>query len=227
MGLPFEGYFEITMRMPIESLNANPPDKWWLPLAVWLQKNDTYRLAYWLEIDFFELNQLGHSTPQQGWNWHLTAVHDWTCAPDCGGYGGAVDPEGPVLPPPLPPSQCLNGAGDCGDAYWDGRPQDFTIYHKFGFLVTSDEKSAISMCLYIDDVLQRCGRGYAGTRPSTQYHQMHNDFVIWLGSWTMPPGNQLDLYIKSMRVFECDAYSSTTCPSPVICPTGSCFDGPH
>jgi hypothetical protein len=220
LGLPFQGYFELTWRAPASTLNAVPSGQGWMPIAFWLRKDDQYSATSWIETDFFEIST-GRSSPSSGWPWHLTAMRDWTCAPGC---SGIVTPGGGWRQAPVPAPAC---GSDCGDADWDEVPMDFTVYHKYGFLVTSDESTALAMCLYVDDQLRRCQKGSAGSNPALQYKQMHNFITIWLGPQvgSIASGVELDMYLQSIRVFECNDYASSTCPTPVYCPTGACYDG--
>src|SRR5262249_18519196 len=87
-------------------------------------------------------------------------------------------------------------------------------------LVTSDEKTNFAKCFYIDDALIGCQRltPSTGAAYRTDRGQNLNYVAIWVGNNGGDAGpdyesiNPIDIYIKSMRVWECSSYATPNWP---------------
>jgi len=183
--LPQEMYTEITFRMPKASLNQGQLGRD-IPFA-WWQMGAAGGIPQGVEIDYIEINS--DSNGGRGWN-NSTGMREWGCD-DCG------SPHPEIV-----------------------THTDYTQYHKFGVLVTSDEKTNFAKCLFTDDVLQGCQTISAGTAIAyrTDRSKFPNYVVVWVGNNggnagpDFEPINPVDVYIKSMTIWECPSYHTTTCP---------------
>ena len=183
--LPQAMYAEITLRIPKASLDQGQHGND-IPFAWWqVGGSASPPVPQGVEIDYLEINS--DSNYGDGWN-NSTGMREWGCADQ----------------------KCV----------WPDQPiqthTDYTQYHKFGVLVTSDEKTNFAKCLFIDDALQGCQR----LSPSdvTAYHKDRSKFlnydVVWVGNSEnngVEPNNQVNVYIKSMMIWECPNYRSATC----------------
>jgi hypothetical protein len=184
--LPQQMYTEITFRMPRASLDQGTLGGSIIPFA-WWQMWGQPNPPYWqgVEVDYLEIN----SDSNNGSGWYNAAqLIEWGCAaqwPYCS-WGN------PVL----------------------ASYTDYTQYHKLGVLVTSDQNSNFAKCLFVDDVLQGCQtitpmdvRAYR-----TDRSQFLNYNVLWVGNNGLQTNNPVDVYIKSMTIWECPSYATTNCP---------------
>jgi len=184
--LPQEMYTEITFRMPKASLDQGQLGRD-IPFA-WWQMGAMGGIPHWVEIDYIEINS--DSNGGNGWN-NSTGMREWGC-------------------------------DNCAWAHPKIMTHtDYTQYHKFGVLVTSDEKTNFSKCLFIDDVLQGCQT--VSPSNAIAYHadrsQSLHYVVVWAGNNGGNAGpdfesiNPVDVYIKSMAIWECPSYATTNCPA--------------
>jgi hypothetical protein len=101
---------------------------------------------------------------------------------------------------------------------------DYTHYHTFGVLVTSDlgtsAESNFAKCLFTDGVLNGCqtispadATGYR-----TDRSKFFNYAAVWVGNNGGSQGpnyesiNPVDVYIQSMTIWECPDYATMNCP---------------
>lgn len=106
------------------------------------------------------------------------------------------------------------GCGPCGHQDTDIIVHaDFTQYHEFGILVTSDEKTNMAKCLFMDNVLQGCQHLDPVNDIAFHKNRASNPVaeVVWVGNRVVEPRNTVDVYIKSATIWECPTYLSTTC----------------
>jgi hypothetical protein len=188
--LPQEMYAEITFRMPKTSLDQGQLGKD-IPFAWWQMGGIVQSVPHHVEIDYIEINS--DSNFRSGWN-NSTGMREWGCAtfPNC------AWPDQPIV-----------------------THTDYTQYHKFGILVTSDEKTNFAKCLFIDDALQGCQRlsPVDATAYRTDRSKFLNYDVVWVGNNggnagpNFEPINPVDVYIKSMAIWECPSYATTNCPA--------------
>jgi hypothetical protein len=187
--LPQQMYAEITFRMLRPSLDQGTPGGSTIPLAWWQMSghpHPPYRQG--IEIDYIEIN----SDSNNGKGWHNAAqLIEWGCAaqwPKCS-WGS------PVL-----------------TSY-----TDFTQYHKLSVLVTSDQRTNFAKCLFVDAVLEGCQT--ITPMDVTAYRKDRSKFlnydVLWVGNNGGNNGpetaNPVDVYIKSMVIWECPSYATTNC----------------
>jgi hypothetical protein len=184
--LPQEMYTEITFRMPKASLDQGQLGRD-IPFAWWQMGAAGLQNPHVVEVDYIEINS--DSNFSSGWN-NSTGMREWGGNPDSW------------------PNQAIQ-------AY-----TDYTQYHKFGVLVTSDEKTNFAKCLFMDDVLAGCQRLIPSTAAAYRTDRTDNlNYVaIWVGNNGGDAGpdyesiNPIDIYIKSMTIWECPSYDATTCP---------------
>jgi len=180
--LPQKMYTEITFRMPKYSLDTVQLGQN-IPFA-WWQMDGTAadHTPQKVEIDYIEINS--DSNYGSGWN-NGTSMIEWGCGNNC-------------ATPTSPPITHV----------------DYTQYHKFGILVTSDEHTNFAKCLFMDDVLQGCQT--ISPHTAIAYHTDRSKFlnyvVVWAGNNGPEVNNPVDIYIKSISVWECNSYLTTTCP---------------
>jgi hypothetical protein len=185
--LPQEMYAEITFRMPQYSLDQGQLGRD-IPFAWWQMGAAGSASPTGVEIDYIEINS--DSNGGSGWL-NGTGMRDW-----CSGGTGCGDFNQPINT-------------------W----VDYTQYHKFGVLVTSDEATNFAKCLFVDDVLQGCQ--HITPKDATSFHTNRALDPYYLAVWIGNNGgdndpnlyesiNPVDVYIKSERIWECGAYTSST-----------------
>jgi hypothetical protein len=160
-----------------------------IPFAWWQMGGIVQFVPHHVEIDYIEINS--DSNFGSGWN-NSTGMREWGCAkfPNC------AWPDQPIV-----------------------THTDYTQYHKFGVLVTSDEKTNFTKCLFIDDTLQGCQRlsPFDATAYRTDRSKFLNYVVVWVGNNggnagpDFEPANPVDVYIKSTAIWECPTYATTNC----------------
>ncbi len=95
---------------------------------------------------------------------------------------------------------------------------DLTQYHKLGVLTTSDESTNYWKCTWMDDVFIQCINQLQAAAIS--YLQHDNSMVIDLGTGGPTlngTGNTIsDLYIKSIKIWECPNWQTATCPGTMV-----------
>jgi hypothetical protein len=186
--LPLELYVETTFRVSSASLNQNPAIQ---PFDFWNGTsggNGRPITGQWIETDFFEYST-GGNVNGSGMNTGAGMIA-WV-NPNCGG-------------------QCYDNT-----AYWNFDP---TQYHTIGTLITGDEHSILSKCVFVDGVLaghcdQLSGAGWATPEPAL-FTQHNNTLTFWAGGSAKT--NRVDLYIKSIKLWECSGYQTQGCPGTVI-----------
>jgi hypothetical protein len=179
-----EMYAEITFRMPKASLDQGQNN---IPFA-WWQMTGTSNppVEHDVEIDYLEINS--NSNYGYGWN-NSTSMREWGCGTNCA-WG-----EPPIV-----------------------THTDYTHYNKFGVLVTSNEITNFTKCLFINDLLQGCQQLTPADAAAylTDRSKSPNYDVLWLGynsgNKGPEPNNPVDIYLKSMTIWECPSYHATTCP---------------
>jgi hypothetical protein len=187
--LPQEMYAEITFRMPTYSLNQGQlgrdiPFGWWQMGAAGEPK------VGGIEVDYIEINS--DSNFGSGWN-NSTGMRDWCTTENCNQINQRIVTH-----------------------------TDYTQYHTFGVLVTSDLKTNFAKCLFTDGVLNGCqtispadATGYR-----TDRSKFFNYVAVWVGNNggsagpDYEPVNPVDVFIKSMTIWECPSYATTNCPAP-------------
>jgi hypothetical protein len=185
--LPQEMYTEITFRMPTYSLNQRQLGKD-IPFAWWQMAAAGLPPGGSVEVDYIEINS--DSNFGRGWN-NSTGMREWGCNP-CASLNQPIVTH-----------------------------VDYTQYHKFGVLVTSDEKTNFAKCLFVDDVLQGCQTISPSNAVAyrTDRSKFLNYVVVWVGNNggdagpDFEPINPVDVYIKSMTIWECPSYATTNCPA--------------
>jgi hypothetical protein len=175
---PNETYIEMTFRTTSQSLvqNGSGPfgsiDWFWESL-----RGETPPPPSWVEIDFLEIVNTPHSSPNWG-----GGLLDWQPNPNYGPvtYGTT----------------------------------DLTQYHTLGVLVTSDESSNIYKCTFMDGSFIGCINQAQGE--PRNYVQHNNAVTVWLGwpgtNYTSP----VQVYIKSIKIWECANYQTTGCPGTMV-----------
>jgi hypothetical protein len=189
---PNETYVEITLRVTPASVNNGQVTPG--PIAFWMQgrrSRDGSIPSYWLEPAGFERD----GPPPNAWG---SGIIDWENS--CSGHG--------------PPAWCQYNPPTKFTADW-------TTYHKLGILLTSDESTVYSHCLWLDDIPLGSPAGphtclqMSPTHPS--YFQSDNVLIMLFGSGSHSGSfPNMDMYIKSFKVWSCANYQTAGCPGPVI-----------
>lgn len=194
--LPQEMYAEITFRMPTYSLNQGQLGKD-IPFAWWQMGAAGEPKVGGIEIDYIEINS--DSNFGSGWN-NSTGMRDWCTTGNCDQINQPIVTH-----------------------------TDYTQYHTFGVLVTSDLKTNFAKCLFTDGMLNGCqtispadATGYRTDRT-----KFFNYAAVWVGNNGGSGGpdyesvNPVDVYIKSMTIWDCPTYSTTNCPGTQLFDNGS------
>jgi len=154
-----------------------------------------------IEVDYIEINS--DSNFGSGWN-NSTGMRDWCTTGTCNKINQPIVTH-----------------------------TDYTQYHTFSVLVTSDlgatAASNFAKCLFTDGVLNGCqtispadATGYR-----TDRSKFFNYDVVWVGNNGGSQGpnyesiNPIDVYIKSMTIWECSTYATTNCPGTQLVNQGS------
>jgi hypothetical protein len=85
---------------------------------------------------------------------------------------------------------------------------DPTVYHTYGFRITSDGSTQIEGCGYLDGKLMGC----IDAKATTTEFNLRNYVVIQNGGTT----SVSDLYIKYVRVWSCANWQTTMCNGTVL-----------
>lgn len=190
--LPMEAYFEITFRFTSASLSEGASPAG--PLDIYWNSVVNGGTSGNIEPDFMEIDP--HPP-----NWG----------------GGLID--------------WLSNGPNFGDMY--GGTGIFTVdvsqYHTLQVLLTSDESTVFSKCTWIDGVATETGcvqispqnnPNCNGCAPAI--YQLHTlEPNVWVGSGGVSIANNIDMYIQSIRIWECAGYKAsvsetTGCPGTVI-----------
>jgi hypothetical protein len=188
--LPQTMYTEITFRTTKPSLDQGhpPPSFVDFPIAWWqMSGNNNPPIYQGIEVDYLEIRS--DTNTGGGWS-NGTAMLEWGCA---------------------------NGICPARVNRDIITYVDYTQYHKFGVLVTSDLKTNIAKCLFMDDVLQGCQHVTPNDPAAyrTDRSKFLNFVVLWLGNNGGTNGaeavNPVDVYVKNITIWECPTYLTTNC----------------
>jgi hypothetical protein len=186
--LPQTIYAEITFRTTVSSLNqAHPPPNFIdFPISWWMMNGNNNPFVP-QGIEIDYIEIRSDTNVGNGWN-GTTGMIEWGCA-----NGKCPRPNQPI-------SSFV----------------DYTQYHKFGILVTSDLKTNMAKCLFMDDLLQGCQHitpsdpiAYRTDRPI-----FLNFVVLWLGTFgrhIIETVNPVDVYVKNITIWDCPTYLTTNC----------------
>jgi hypothetical protein len=218
VGLPYEMYIEVTFAAPTATMNAKNPSApgtaAFFPNSTTVTSIPPQGSQAHIAVDQFEIVQNATNSGASTWLW-------------TSGWSSYL---------PNNTSQVSYGPGP-------NRFQDFTGYHAYGQLMTSDEVKYFSVCSYIDGVqVPAASPETAGCQPggSTggniqagaqcsgggwacyfgqnsvifRYHAAAATCLVL--STTPCYSNDLHEYVKSIRIFTCSNYQSGQCPGTVI-----------
>jgi hypothetical protein len=115
----------------------------------------------------------------------------------------------------------FNGNGQLVQAIWvPGGPfftqaisyfNDDSIYHKYGYRVTSDpSNSAITICAYLDDVFQACRALPFGGAASA--FTMRHSPILQIGAMNA----SVSMFVKYVRMWTCASWKTQQCNEPVL-----------
>ena len=198
--LPQTMYAEITFRMTASGLNQGQLGRD-IPFAWWQMGGAGEPKVGGIEVDYIEINS--DSNFGSGWN-NSTGMRDWCTTGTCNKINQPIVTH-----------------------------TDYTQYHTFSVLVTSDlgatAASNFAKCLFTDGVLNGCqtispadATGYR-----TDRSKFFNYDVVWVGNNGGSQGpnyesiNPIDVYLKSMTIWECSTYATTNCPGTQLVNQGS------
>ena len=94
-----------------------------------------------------------------------------------------------------------------------------TAYHRYGTLLTSDGSTSAKACFFVDDILQSPACGEANFTPG-QYAS-RNYLIASATNLTPPLPQNIDLYIKYIRVWSCASWATGHCDGSTLFDNGS------
>jgi len=200
--LPQELYTEITIRIPASTLN-------------------NIEIGGALPFDLFTFQGTEGGPPNNGW-----------ISPDQFEIGGNTNQGATSWSGNSGMGAFNTTGGGLAPTYTVGQAtyfEDFsTAYHTIGALVTSDESTKISLCIYFDPVTNPSPISCAyitasqltalGINAVGAMQRRDNMLRLWFGDCGPSPclRNSMDFYMKSFRVWMCSNYLTSSCPGPVI-----------
>jgi hypothetical protein len=106
-----------------------------------------------------------------------------------------------------------NGSG-CNGFLWHGSgPSDISQYHKYAMRITGDGSTAIYACSYVDgNFIGHCVNGV----PNAGEFSVRNFLIVGVGSYSGQPSGQVDMLVKSIRVWSCANWRTTMCSGTVL-----------
>jgi hypothetical protein len=103
---------------------------------------------------------------------------------------------------------CGNPGGGWCATPWSGKISDKSVYHTYGFRITSDGSTDAVVCAYIDNVFQSCGSQH----PQSDQYTNRGILIFQNGNTS----NDRDAFLEFVRVWSCTNWKTTMCNGQVL-----------
>ena len=91
---------------------------------------------------------------------------------------------------------------------------DMTQYHTMESLVTSDENTNVYECTWLDGTFIDCI--HQSFIHSQTYSEHNRAVILALGVYGQPPVSNMTAYIKSIEIYSCPNFATSTCPGTMV-----------
>jgi hypothetical protein len=100
--------------------------------------------------------------------------------------------------------------------------EDFTQYHTFEYLATSDESTGVTICQWVDGTFNACASGALNgpANGNNDYLDRGRSILVQAMNAHAPTSN-MTLYLQSFELWSCPNFASGTCPGSTFVNGGS------